>query len=490
MSKNFRFKLTVILIIFSLLLSLLIAVLDYKKMQKQIWIGQENKLLMAEEKIIGNLKTIDKVYEIFDYQIAEKMEQYSRELLAKYEENPNFASWDFEHLKTAYGMDIYILNAENKVTYSSFQPDIGRDFKLCCESFSKLLDTRREGSSFTHDGMDLQAVTGEIKKFSYMPTPDHMYLIELGMNLENEEIFKQFNFLDTINELTNEIEVIDQIQVYNSDGYVVGVKSDDGDKLRIDGQFYAIFKEVKESGQYREMIVNQPDGQLTYRFIPYQADEKRGFSTERVVAIVYNDHELRGVLSSYKNQFITQLLVILAAAVALSFIIARLVAKPIHLAFHDSLTGLKNRAAFEDELQKRLEREKSKVALMMIDLDNFKAVNDQLGHGEGDRLLQVVAKTIEEVIGSSNFAARVGGDEFLVILDSIHSKKIGEISEELLKRINEEISFYNTIHTSISIGAALSCKEDDFDSLYKKADEALYKSNENGKNQYTLYSCS
>ena len=445
---------------------------------------------MAEDKIINNLATIDKVYDIFDEQTAGMMEAYTLELVEKYEEEPDFGKWDFESLKEKYKMDIFILNDKNTVIHSSFVEDIGVDFKKCCSGFSSLLDERRKGNSFTADGMDIQSKTGEIKKFSYMPTPDHKYLIELGFLLEDNEIFKQFNFLESINELVKEYDDINSIKVYNSGGNPLGVKTENFNQELIQQPYRDVFEKVRGSGVPDELVLVEEGNQVTYRYIPYSADEKKGYSTERVVEISYNNKAIAGLLAEYKNQFLFQLLVILLGTVILSFFIARILAMPIHLAFHDSLTGLKNRAAFEGEILKRLERKSSRIALMMIDLDNFKSVNDYLGHREGDRILKVAAATIQEVIGTGHFAARVGGDEFLVLIDLTVNSDVKSLADNMLRQINEKMEFNlkdENIQTSISIGVALASDNDDFESLYEKADMALYQSKENGKNQYNVF---
>ncbi len=487
---NFRWKLTIVLIVFSLILSLLIAIFDYSKLRKTVLVAQETKISMAEDKIINNLATIDKVYDLFDKQTAEMMESYSMELLQKYEEEPDFRKWDFLSLKDKYKMDIFILNDKNTILYSSFSEDIGMNFQECCPGFSSLLDKRREGESFTADGMDIQSKTGEVKKFSYMPTSDHKYLIELGFLLEDHEIFKQFNFLDSIDELVEEYDGITSITVFNAGGNPLGVKTENFKQEFIQQPYQEVFEKVRRSGIPDELVLVEDGNKVTYRYIPYSADEKKGYSTERVVEITYNNNEMAGLLAEYKNQFLLQLLITLFGSVMMSFVIARLVAMPIHLAFHDSLTGLKNRAAFEDEISKRLERKNSRIGLMMIDLDNFKSINDYLGHGEGDRILKVAATTIQEVVGAGNFAARVGGDEFLVLIDLNENPDVKSLSEDMLVQINENMENHlndESIHTSISIGVANSTENDDFESLYEKADQALYQSKENGKNQYNLF---
>ncbi|MEK3933938.1 GGDEF domain-containing protein [Sporosarcina sp. FSL W7-1349] len=490
MGREFRIRLTIVLIIFSLLLSLFIALFDYKKLEDRVRIGQDTKIAMAEDKIIDSLATIDKVYNVLDYQTAEIMETHSKELLAAYEREPDFTKWDFGALRNQFEMDVYILDDKNKVIHSSLTQDLGLNFSECCPRFSNLLDERRNGDEFVHDGMDIQTKTGEIKKFSYVPTPDHRYLIELGVALEDEEIFKHFNFLETIDLLEyTYADVIKSIRVYSPSGVLMGTEGDE-EYRNIDESLLPLFKEALQSRKAREDVRIDNGSRVTYRYIPYTADERRGFSTNRVVEIVYTDVELSGMLSAYRNEFIVQVAIILAAAIVLSFIIARLVARPVHLAFHDSLTGLKNRAAFEEEFKKRFGKNSEGKALMMIDLDNFKAVNDKLGHREGDRILKVAATTIEEVAGQGNIAARVGGDEFIVLLSKMDEAKAEQLAAELIGKVNEEFSSLRKkigLSPSISVGIAFASSGDDLETLYEKADRALYRSKENGKNQYNLY---
>lgn len=487
--KNLRVKLTIVLLVFSLLLSILIAVVDYEKLRDTVLQSQKTEIQFAEDKIIHNLSTIDKVYNLFDMDMAKKMEDISTELLMKYETEPDFGKWDFNALKEVYEMDIFILDETNTVTYSSFEADIGLDFKACCSGLSALLDKRRAEGVFTHDGLDLQSKTGELKKFSYMPTPDHRYLFELGVLLEDKEIFKQFSFMTTIDSLQQEYDIIDSIHVYNSGGNLLGVKTKNFKTNMIDDRFLDVFEQVRKNGETEEVIVSENGEKLTYRFIPYMADEIRGYSTKRIVAIAYNNDLVAGILSQYKNQFFRQLIAILIGVVVLSFIIARIVARPIHLAFHDSLTGLSNRAAFEDEMQKRVHRNK-KHSLMMIDLDNFKSINDRLGHIEGDKILKVFALTIKDSLSPGQLAARVGGDEFLILVDSDEIEKVEQKAMVLIRNFNSKMDDYSHdlgIQTSLSIGIAVSATKEPFDELYARADKALYKSKMNGKNQYSVF---
>lgn len=338
--------------------------------------------------------------------------------------------------------------------------------------------------------MDLQQKSGEIKKFSYVPTPDQQYLIELGVSLTNGEIFRHFNFLDLVKRQEEKYSFINRISVYNHDGFIIGNASQQKGDLQSSPERLEAFQKVVSGGKPIEIKEMWNDNEfVTYRYIPYEATITRGLSTNRVVEIIYNDVELKESIMVERREFYLQLAVIFAGAILLALLIARLIGKPMHLAFHDSLTGLKNRAAFEDLLREQLNRKRKRTALMMIDLDNFKQVNDQLGHIEGDRILQLTAKIIETLVGKDDIGARIGGDEFVIIFPDAEEKQLELIAVNLIKRLKQQFQAQAAfpICVSVSIGIALAEEEDDAESLYNKADIALYQSKENGKHQYHIF---
>lgn len=490
MNRYFRIQLTIILLLFSIVLSFVIAFFDYNKLKDQVRRSHEAKIEMAEEKVVDSLHTIDQVYNLTDQQIAGKMEEHFGLMLEMYEENPDFDNWDFRGLKDQFGMDIYIIDDENTVLYSSFSEDIGLNFDDCCGSFGTLLHERRKSGVFHHDGMDIQQSSGEIKKFSYMSTPDQRYLFELGISLENDEVFKQFNFLTTIDTLTSDYEAISSIHVYSPSGLILGYSDSDGNAKRIADEMRPFFLEALREGVATEVVKVLDEEKVTYRYIPYVAAESRGLSTNRVVEIVFNDVELEGLLDFYRNEFITEMAIIIVGVGLFSVLLASFIAQPVHLAFHDSLTGLKNRAAFEAELSRRLRRRNNGLALMMIDIDNFKFVNDRLGHAKGDQVLKYTAKILEEEAGDRSVAARVGGDEFVVILPEKTKAEIREMAKRMIVKINREYEHLRTeigVDVSISMGVAFTDGDTTLEILYDQADQALYRSKENGKNQYTIH---
>lgn len=164
-----------------------------------------------------------------------------------------------------------------------------------------------------------------------------------------------------------------------------------------------------------------------------------------------------------------------------------------YLAHHDALTGLPNRFLFEDRLSQAMsiaKRDGLKVALMFVDLDHFKPVNDTFGHETGDLLLQEVAKRLKECLRDSDTAARVGGDEFIILLPNAESlKSTVVVAEKILAKLR--LPFYlneHEAHISASIGVSITQNSDcDEKQLMRHADAAMYQAKSRGRNNVAFY---
>ena len=163
------------------------------------------------------------------------------------------------------------------------------------------------------------------------------------------------------------------------------------------------------------------------------------------------------------------------------------------LAYHDPLTGLPNRVLLEDRLEQAIaqaERGHHGLALVFMDLDNFKKINDSLGHAAGDALLKEVATRLKHCVRDTDTISRQGGDEFVLVLGGLHGS---EGSLPVLTKIMESLQepFVcegNELSTSASMGVALYPQDGDcFDILRKKADMAMYRAKEAGRNTYRFF---
>ncbi|WP_170324091.1 sensor domain-containing diguanylate cyclase [Cryptosporangium phraense] len=159
-----------------------------------------------------------------------------------------------------------------------------------------------------------------------------------------------------------------------------------------------------------------------------------------------------------------------------------------HLAFHDPLTGLANRALFYDRLTQALAARAlidRPIAVLFIDLDGFKQVNDQLGHQAGDHVLRAVAERLRVGLRNSDTVARLGGDEFAVILDDLTDTEARRAAERIIIVIQEPVEVDGMgAQVSASIGIALGHPDVTADHLVREADAAMYFAKLSGKNQY------
>jgi diguanylate cyclase (GGDEF)-like protein/PAS domain S-box-containing protein len=164
-----------------------------------------------------------------------------------------------------------------------------------------------------------------------------------------------------------------------------------------------------------------------------------------------------------------------------------------YMAFHDSLTSLPNRSLFYDRIYHglaRARRAESKVALMLLDIDRFKNINDSLGHDAGDILLKAIAMRLNEGVRDMDTVARLGGDEFVVVLEGIHDMDdVVFVANKLLATLSRPLEISgHSISTTVSIGVSIFPEDgSDTDELLKNADIAMYKAKEAGKNNCQFY---
>ena len=163
------------------------------------------------------------------------------------------------------------------------------------------------------------------------------------------------------------------------------------------------------------------------------------------------------------------------------------------LAHYDVLTGLPNRALFQERLDQVLinaRRHKHKVGVMFLDLDRFKLVNDTLGHTAGDTLLQHVGKQLTSCIRTTDTVSRLGGDEFVVLLNDLTSgEDAAQVARKVLEALAEPLRI-DTHDVYITASAGISIYPDDAEDakhLFKNADTAMYRAKEQGKNTYRFY---
>ncbi len=165
----------------------------------------------------------------------------------------------------------------------------------------------------------------------------------------------------------------------------------------------------------------------------------------------------------------------------------------LKLAHHDALTGLPNRLLFLDRLQqavRRAHRSNSQIAVLFIDLDRFKRINDSLGHAIGDAVLKVIARRLQDCMREDDVVARLGGDEFIIIMDSLHDARYATtMAQKIIQIVQRCVSYReHELYVSASVGISLYPQDgEDAEVLLRNADAAMYKAKGEGKNSFQFY---
>jgi len=163
------------------------------------------------------------------------------------------------------------------------------------------------------------------------------------------------------------------------------------------------------------------------------------------------------------------------------------------LAYHDILTGLPNRALFHDQFvmaQAHAIRYQHMLALLMMDLDHFKDVNDSLGHEAGDRLLKEIGNRLTGIVRKIDTVARMGGDEFVLLLPEINREEDAvAVAQKVVEALRQPFAFKNTeIKVTTSLGVAIYPADgSDQDTLLSNADSAMYRAKREGQNIFLRY---
>jgi len=160
-------------------------------------------------------------------------------------------------------------------------------------------------------------------------------------------------------------------------------------------------------------------------------------------------------------------------------------------AMHDALTGLPNREAYQERVEQeihRIERYGGSLSLIVCDIDLFKRINDSYGHLAGDKVLKIISKSLQRNLRDSDFIARFGGEEFVVLMPETSTKEAKLVAEKLRKKV--ESSPFNfkkePVQITVSFGISEFAKGETIEEVFSRADKALYKAKDNGRNQVQI----
>ncbi|MTI80861.1 MAG: GGDEF domain-containing protein [Firmicutes bacterium] len=495
--KNFRyiFVLSIIIIVYFILLSVFYG--NYKNAVEIIKSEYNAKHKLVEKSVYNTIKYADTILQVTEKKQNDEMEKKSLVLINKYSKEPDVMAWNLRELKSKIGdYDIYIINEDLKVIRTTFKEDLGLDFSKF-PAFSKLLKSRLQGNSFVADRLDLSTNTGKLMKYSYTPTPDHKYIFELSINIDERfPILSNIDVFSVANQLANQYPSVENIFVYKTHFNKKGIL-----KISKAKPFYSVVMDDKKTAQIKKamgsgkiQLDNSSENSFTHKYIPYVVNTKDGefrWWNSYVIEVVYNNLVLEEI-NEQKNIFWKNIALITSVYFTFAFLILYLLFKSEHMAYHDPLTNLPNRKLFEKSIKQAIVDAKKGdfgLALLFVDLNNFKVINDTYGHEVGDAVLKEVSERLKVNLSKNDIISRLGGDEFTILLSDIKSEdNITEVASMLNNIFKAPIKVCNhELLIELSIGISCYPKDGEIsESLMKKADIAMY----HAKNQqldYVMY---
>ena len=356
---SFKQRILLSISILTILLSMGIISFYYIKM-KQTFLNQEKvEHSLIEKNIVTSAQDIDKAYVFFDKDVEKTMKEISFSLNETYKKNPHFDTWDFAALKKQYGMDIYIIDRNYVITHTSFKNDLGLDFKKVAPVFVRdNLSKRFKKNEFIADSIAIEENTGNLKKFSYLPTYDNKYIIELGYGSENNEIFQSFNFLKATEELTKEYDSVEDITFYVSET-ALGKTDKNGKPIKIKyPKIYYQLEDRKITSKEIEKTVNGK--KVIYHYFYYK---NPGQGDNRVIEVIYNQDHLQSLLHTLKLQFI----ITLSIVIVLSLLVSYLISSSLNKRIKQLVSLIKKTSKLdlrEDENEKQLLLSKDEFSLI------------------------------------------------------------------------------------------------------------------------------
>lgn len=451
---------------------------------------------MIERNILQTINNINDSYKIAEEQLNEEMREYSQVMINKYKNNPNVNEWDLQKLKERFeGYNIYIINDNLKVIRTTFEKDLGLDFSKY-KSFAKILRDRLNGDTFVVDRLDLATQTGEIKKYSYMPTPDNKYLLELSINAQHKfPSLKNLDLFGDASQLTEEYNLIEEISFFSVEPIDYEVA-----KLRSSKKPY-LEPDVAEVEDElaRKAIINKESqsktiknngNEYTYKFFPAlfaDREDRDGGWNSYVVALKYDNQVMQQEIAKHRGLFSLNIILMLIVFISFISVVVYLLNKFEYQAYHDQLTGLAGRKLFEEKFEKQKNKAKgnsNKFAILFLDIDKFKRINDEYGHNIGDHVLKNIAVRLKSNLKSKDCLARLGGDEFVIMIADLGSKEQAEeIGYRILKVFDEPIVIEGQ-QLKINISGGISIYPEDgkeLENLIKNADYAMYQAKKGEK---------
>ncbi|WP_425449103.1 methyl-accepting chemotaxis protein [Dethiothermospora halolimnae] len=366
--KSFKVKIILIMVAFSLLMAVSTSLVNYIKSNDIITKSQSKEKMLVEESIRNHIRDTYIAYEIIEQGLSEDMIKYTNILMEKYKENPDVSTWDLEKLKKDFkGMDIYIINRDYVIDYSTVPGDVDLDFKTFGEDYVSFLDNVVDNGVFSSKRITVEQSTGDIKKYSKTPTPDKEYILEIGASVKKYGDLLQELDLRTLSEnIKGKYDFVHDITIYDNEGVSIGKLDENNKPIKIENNKDLLLKSVETN---ESQTTTEKD--LTYKYIPYALNPENGVTDTKVIEIVYDNSILNSYIKSYQRIFFITLVLVILSSILIAFIIGNKVAKPT-LEMNKWIDKVANFDLRDDEKMDKTNISADEIGLMKKNLINMK----------------------------------------------------------------------------------------------------------------------
>lgn len=537
--RNRSIRTTYMLLLFIVIMPLFVffTIFTHSTMNRVFDNSASISVEQAKLSLTDHIIMTEKSYELVGDQFQKYLMEVSEVYKAEYEHVKNIDKIDYAKLKSLYGdlIDLYVIDSRGIIIRSTYPPALGLDFNKISSDFVKTLNNIRLGNKTIISKITEDLTNGHLRKWSYIPTSDHKYILEIGINsAELEKYVKHIDYQKLVDDFKAVNPLLADIRIYSSGYNELSMATPITDP------------------KIKQIVQNVIQTQLPYTEYDDNDKLKREFffinslttvllDTEKVIDITYDYSEYTSYLnSSVRYMVIFFALYVIFILLIISWVTRGIITTPLeelskrmwlfskdrkynklkikkkdeighlveaynHLvdelhsaseskkyykekSTRDHLTGLYNRHYIMDRFHKfcaKYSEQERPFAFVIWDIDHFKDINDTYGHSVGDEVLQRISGVLSQMVGDEGVVARYGGEEFVAIVHLDNSDVI-KITETIRILVEQKLQTTQKVSVTISAGIAFYDElipHEDYKNLIDIADKRLYVAKNSGRNR-------
>jgi PAS domain S-box-containing protein len=331
--RSFFLYLLFAMVVLVIIIAGLVMVNDYYTVKNIFDKNSQHLKQQTEQDIIITIRLSDQSFNLYDSSLNEQMRRGFEYLIEEYERSArNPSQMNLTEVKNKLGdeFDIYIINESGVIEFTTYEPELGLDFKTIPYFFEYLTKIRNSEGFFPDRIVEEQKGIGKFRKFAYMPTPDHHYVLELGYAKTSFiEDRSKINYKEAILKITKSNPYIERVRIFNSMGKIADNVSE-----AVDDPTKDILKQLMQ--QRRDLLIEQPEikKSVQYIFIDLKNDQY-GSDASRIIEITFNDAMIENAFFEHVKFIVSVFFLALAIGILAAILLSRYLSKPIQAIVSD-----------------------------------------------------------------------------------------------------------------------------------------------------------